>query len=151
MRIGFDLDGTLCGIEVAVLRMVDNLANKETQSHIEEYYYKERKPTFNARLLLHEEDEMYIITSRPKRLEGITKAWVKKYYPEAKLYICDYPPPFGVNSNKKLTEWLLNKQKDKAKVLNKLKLDVYFDDDAQVPILRKLCPDIKILQYGGRF
>jgi len=150
LRIGFDLDGTLCDISVALLRSIDNMKDKQAMRNIEQWYYRERKPIFNARLFLHETDEMYIITSRPKRLNKITRKWVNKYYPKAKLYICDYPQPLGIKTDSELNKWLYNKQKDKAEVLNKLKLDVYFDDDPSCTDLRDLCPTIKIIQFGGR-
>lgn len=150
LRIGFDLDGTLCEIDIGLLRVIDNMEG-EAQRSAEEWYYRERKPLLNARLFLHPDDKMFIVTSRPKRLEKWTKQWVLKYYPLTmiNLYIVNYPTPKG-NTEKEVNGWLENKQKHKANILNQLKLDVYIDDDVQVPILRKYCPNIKIIQYGGR-
>ena len=72
MKVGFDLDGVLCEIDVFGLRLIDNTTPKEAQCSAEEWYYRERKPLLDARLLLSKDDEFYIITSRTDRLQKIT-------------------------------------------------------------------------------
>jgi len=51
MIVGFDLDGVLCNIDVALLRIIDNLPD-ESRVDIERWYYRDRKPLLNANLFL---------------------------------------------------------------------------------------------------
>lgn len=151
-KIGFDLDGTLCSIDVAMLRLIDNEPNKEAQCSAEEWYYRERKPLLDARLFLSKDDKFYIITSRPERLQEITKLWVKHYYPQARLFFVNQETLRPEeNNNESIKNWCFNKVQLKAEKINELGIDVYFDDEAEAfEEFRKLCPNCKIVKYGGR-
>ena len=150
MNIGFDMDGVLCKIDVALLRLIDNMPD-EVRKSAEEWYYRQRPPELNASLFLHEDDKMFIITSRPRRLARVTGKWVKKFYPYAHLYFAPYDTlSKWQNSEEQVVNWLIKKQATKAVVINELEIDVYFDDDCEVSELRKLCPNTKIVKYGDR-
>lgn len=150
MKIGFDLDGVLCNIDVAVLRIIDNMPDTWGRASMEEWYYRERDPLLNPYDLLTEDDEFFIITSRRKHLHEITKRWVKKYFPNAKLFMLDLPEMLIGFTDVKAFFWE-KVSEAKARMINKLHLDVYFDDSAiNVQFLREMCPNTKIIQYGGR-
>jgi len=150
MRIGFDLDGVLCEIDVAVLRIIDN-SPEEARKSAEEWYYRERKPLLNMKLVIAKGDECFILTSRPNRLAYITVPWVKRYYPNIPLTIISHETLKG-NSKKEVKKWLVEMGKKKAEVINAMNLDIYFEDSpTTVHTLRKFCPNTKIIQYGGRW
>ena len=152
MKIGFDLDGVLCNIDVATLHLIVNTTPEDARCSTEEWYYRERKPLLDARLLLSKDDEFYIITSRPERLQEITKLWVKHYYPQARLYFVSQESlrP-DENNNESIKNWCFNKVQLKAQKINELGIDVFFDDEAEAfEEFRKLCPNCKIIKYGGR-
>jgi len=147
----FDLDGTLCSINIVELRMLEHVPDEKFRATLEDVYYREAKPLLDARLFLSGTDEMYIVTSRPERLRYITDAWVKHFYPQAKLFIVDQPILGMTNDPDYIEQWCRKKVELKAKALNDLKVDVYFDDDAEMmDEFRKLCPNVKIVQYGER-
>ena len=152
MKIAFDLDGCLCNIDVAVLRMMDNQP-EDVKASVEEWYYRERKPLLDPRLFLSEGDELYIITSRPERLAIITSRWISRYYPKSILRFAYHETmENGVNSKEEVSDWLKHQAKVKADILNDLNLDVYFEDSpVTVKWLREFCPNIKIIHYGGRW
>jgi hypothetical protein len=51
-----------------------------------------------------------------------------------------------------MQDWLVELAKVKAKVLNNLGIDVYFEDTPEVvEVLRNLCKNTKVIQYGSRF
>lgn len=150
MNIGFDMDGVLCKIDVALLRVLDNLP-EDVRATAEEWYYRQREPLLDARLFLAPQDQMFIITSRPERLLQVTKAWVRKFYPFATLEFAHHDTiEKGANSQSDVSKWLIAKQVSKAYFINYYKIDVYFDDDNEVDILRKHCPKCKIIKYGER-
>jgi len=101
--------------------------------------------------LLFSEDEYYIITSRMEKGKRITEEWVRKYCPACKkLFILDDGFP-KENNEKAVYEWLDKMANSKAKIINKYKIDVYFEDSSYiVKKLRKLCPNCKVINYGGR-
>jgi hypothetical protein len=147
-KIAFDIDGVLCDIDVAVLRMMDNITDTKVKESVEEWYYRERKPLLNPKLFLRESDEFHIITSRPKRLVKITMKWVGHYYPNAKLHIIFQDTIQGIGNVKEYCE---AKIRMKAKKINDLGIDVYFDDEAEgFDLYEKLCPGCKVLKYGAR-
>lgn len=155
MKIAFDLDGTLCPIDIATLRLLDNVKDKEQYDSTEAWYYRERKPLLDARLVLSEQDEMYVITSRPERLRLITERWLKHYYPNAKLVIVNQNTlnvlKGKVNDKEAILNWSKSKAELKAVEINKLGIEVYFDDESEVmEYFRSLCPKCKIIKYGGR-
>ena len=150
MKIGFDLDGVLCNVDVGLLRVIDNMKD-EVKKSAEEWYYRERKPLLNPILFLSAEDKFYIITSRPKRLEYITRPWVNRYYPNAIFINTDHETLTKKDNDREaIKDWLKKMAEKKAELVSKL--DVYFEDSSDtVYWLRKMCPDTKIIQYGGRW
>ena len=91
-----------------------------------------------------ETDELYFITGRNDCLTEITQKWVKKYFPMAKLFILD----IGAKEIHNFSELQANL---KQKIINENQIDVYFEDNPTVfSLLRKLCPNTKIIHYGSR-
>lgn len=154
MRIGFDLDGVLCDINIAVIRLIDNLQSEDARKSSTKWYYKGRKPLLNPYLFVTEKDEIFIITGRNKELEQITRKWVNKYLPDLRNLVWivgrHNDSLIHTNDDKKIGEWVKRRTKEKAEMIIFLGLDVYFDDNQQtVEGLRKLCPNTKIINYGG--
>ena len=144
MKIGFDLDGVLCDIDVSALGIIRYLCQEGKE--MEEWYYKDRKPLLNPYQFMTDTDTFVIITARKDRLWPITRRWVDKFLPGAKLLLVNegYTHPREIASAK----W---------RVLIKEKVNIYFDDNLQViKALRALrdvslrWTDIKFIQYGGR-
>lgn len=152
MKMAFDLDGVLCDIDVALLRILDNIKDEKARLSAEEWYYRERKPLLNAKLFLRNSDEFHIITSRPKRLAKITMKWVGHYYPNSNLHIVFQDTiKCGENGSKDITEYCKQKVTLKANKINQLGIEVFFDDEAEAfDLFRELCPNCKIIKFGGR-
>ena len=148
LKIGFDFDGVLCSLDTPMLIWIASYKNKEVAKMMEEWYYRDQKSLLDANLFLSDEDEMFIITGRPKYLYDISKIWVDKFYPKAHLELVGEQTMS--NSPKDKNKWF-NHAECKAKRINELELDVYFDDEPEtINDLRKLCPNTKIIKYGGR-
>ena len=151
MKIGFDIDGVLTDINVATLRIMDNLQD-DAKISAEQWYYRERKPLLDPRLMCDKKDEIYVITGRPERVKDITKEWIKFYYPQAKLFFAS--PHMGVitgNTAKEIKQWCIDKLLTKVAKINELGIDVFFEDESEgIDELRKACPKCKIIKYGGR-
>lgn len=153
MKIAFDLDGVLCDIDVAMLRVIDileeHLGKPDAIKTIEQWYYKTRIPNLNAMLFLAPEDELFIITARIDEYHESTKRFVSHFFPNAALIF---------QGRKRIPYHKWDKEdglnsiiQEKARVINRLKIDVYFDDNPRiVRALRKLCKDCKTILYGGR-
>ena len=91
---------------------------------------------------------MFIITGRPDYLYDITKKWVDRFYTNATLVLVGRKTMIHADDCK--TGWLVL-AKLKADKIIKLGLDIYFDDEPETIIeLRRLCPNTKIIYYGGR-
>lgn len=145
------MDGVLCEIDVALLCVMKDILNVQEYREAEDWYYRERKPLLDARLFLAKDDEMFVVTSRSKEIAEFTRQWMDKYYPNAQLFFVHQPMYTSTNENE-IERWTKKKVELKAEMINKLKLDVYFDDEATSAFgyLRKLCPNTKIIKYGGR-
>lgn len=149
MIVGFDLDGTLCDIDVAVLRIIDNIDDEDTKKSVEEWYYRERKPLLNPKLFLRQSDEFHIVTSRPKRLAILTMKWVGHFFPNSKLHVVFQDTI--QNGNHDVKKYCEEKIKLKAKKINEIGIEVFFDDEAEgFDLFRELCPNCKVIKYGGR-
>lgn len=92
-----------------------------------------------------------IITGRPKRLRKVTLWWLKKYGIINKVYFCGDNILYsrlskftGVNEAEKI--WAKSQAQAKSIIINKLKLDIYVDDRADiVTLLKKLCRKTQII------
>lgn len=135
MIIGFDLDGVLCDINVTQLILIQNLPSAEVS------YYKERRPLLNPAQFLTNGDRYIIVTARRKDLGILTKRWIRRYLPNAKLFSIET----GFTKNvKKIAE-------KKLKILKRENAEVYFDDNPEIiKELRQMDNNIKFIQYGGR-
>src|SRR4030042_3837912 len=126
MKLGFDLDGTLCTINTVNLIQIANCKDAAIKKQMEEWYYRDQKSLLDANLFLSEKDEMFIITGRPDYLHNITKKWVDRFYPNATLVLVGRKTMTHADDCK--TGWLVL-AKLKADMIIKLGLDIYFDDE----------------------
>lgn len=152
MKIGFDLDGVLCEINIGLLRIIDNLTGSAKQT-AEEWYYRQRPTHLNPEDFVTKEDEYYIITCRPRGYNDITIEWAEKYCSNAKNVFIIGRRNLEENENEpqKIVDWLNINAEEKAQTINLLKLEVFIDDSPTiVSKLRSLCPNTKIICYGGR-
>jgi len=150
MKIGFDLDGVLCNVSITQIVLLNEIPDEKLRNYAKLWYYRERKPLLDARLLLKHDDEMYIITSRDKEFTDVTERWVKHYYPKAKLTVLGQDEMEG-NGELKARDYCKEKVEMKAQKINELGVEVYFDDEAEwFDDFRELCPNCKIIKYGGR-
>lgn len=151
MRFGFDLDKCLCDGDITVLRIIDQMT-PEKRIAIEGWYYLERRPLLNPEDFLSSADEYIIITGRSKSIESVTQQWVNKYCCNCKkLIMVDLGPAYNC-TNGQVKEWSKEQARRKAAIINEEKVDVYFEDNGEcVAELRKLCPNAKIIKYGGNF
>ena len=151
MKIAFDLDGVLCDINLALLGVIlHTMPDGEWRKQIENLYYSEGKVKIHPEMFLGPGDQFYIITSRSAQLELVTAKWVQKFCPRTKLIMVDVPIPIMTNGEE-LENLRELQAKKKAKVINDLGIDVYFEDSwTIVKRLRELCPKTKIICFGGR-
>jgi len=152
MRIGFDLDGVVTKTSIALFRTADRLG-KEASTDVYNWKFKENKMLLNPiDFMVFEDDEFYIVTSRTNEAREITEKWVNRYCPHVKkLVMLNDDIPDENATQKEIMEWLEQMAKSKAKVINEENIEVYFDDSPYiVKKLRKLCPNCKVINYGGR-
>lgn len=151
MRIGFDLDGVLCRIDMINLHLMDKSLSAEEQEISEKYYYGCLTLQMNPELFLFQGDIYFIITGRHEGLRETTEWWVDKYCPRVQqLYIVGGKPWYKRRNNDHKVFHKSGAEK-KADIINALELDIYIDDSPKVvETLRELCPNTKIIQYGGR-
>lgn len=149
MKVGFDIDGVILDIDLGLIRMIDHMDSEEARKEVSKFYYALRRRQLNPIDFLHDDDELYFITSRSEEYQEVTERWAKKYFPQAKLIVLGHAEP---TKESKLDSWFVRAAKKKAKAINENKIDVYFEDTGPVvKILRELCTNTKIIQYGGRF
>ena len=142
MKIGFDIDGVIVPLSEIEIRVVHEFPN------LERIYYDTRKIQLIPQDYLCNDDEAYIITGRRAALIPQTKAWHEKYFPNIPLIILSVEP---YTSDEGIDDWMQRSAVEKSKKINELGLDIYFEDmPMTVRALRKLCPNTKIIQYGGR-
>jgi len=149
LKIGFDLDGVIADIDILSLRIIDFQKDFKVRKELEKWYYSTRKVNLNPNFFCNSNDEIYIITSRFRELKDITKKWLDKNGIQyKKLLFAHLSAPYKTMS---LEKWYKKQAELKANILNTEKIEVYFEDaPGVVKYLRKLCPNIKIIQYGDR-
>jgi len=152
MILAFDLDGVLAETSIALFRTADRLG-KEASRDVYKWKFRENRVLLNpVDFMIFSDDKYYIITSREERAREITVEWVKKYCPHVKeVIILDDNIPDKDAEDKEIFAWLERMAKSKAEVINEKGIEVYFDDSSWiVKKLRKLCPNCKVINYGGR-
>lgn len=156
MKMGFDLDGVLCDIDVTVLHLMHKLPPEEEEL-AEVYYYKERKPLLNPKFLMNEDDTYCIITGRHNKLREVTHDWCKRFLPDVKeVYVVGGDPWYYYKAAKHADpkiwrEYAENSVMAKVHMIRSLDLDFYIDDSpSNVRRLREELPKVTVLQYGGR-
>lgn len=142
LKIGFDIDGVIVPLSEIEIRLTHEFPN------LERIYYDTRKIQLIPQDFISNDDEAFMITGRRAALIPQTEAWHKKYFPNISLVILSVEP---YEKDEDIEDWMKRSAVAKAKKINELELDVYFEDmPATVRELRKLCPNTKIIQYGGR-
>jgi len=147
MRVGFDLDGVIAEAPIPVWLLTGLVENKAKRDIIYNFLHcQDLKRHPNE--FLNEDDEFVIITSRSEQYRSLTERWLKVNGINCPLKICDV----GLSSDYlSLEEYFEVVAREKAKYINSECLDVYFEDSPDAVIrLRKLCPQCKIIQVGGR-
>jgi len=148
LRIGFDLDGVLATTNISIYRIAD-LTNLSEEIYM--WNYRMAKPLLNPMdFMVFKEDEYVIITSRIESGRRVTEEWVEKYCPHcSKLIILNNGFPKD-DSRKEVYKWLDRMAESKARVINEENIEVYLEDSSYiVKKLRKLCPNRKVINYGG--
>lgn len=151
MRIAFDIDGVIVDIDLGLIRAIDFFPEgSEARKQASRFYYLMRRRQLNPIDYLSEDDELFFITGRNEAYRDLTEKWASKYFPQATLVILGHEEPKA--GEPVLKKWYVRQAERKAKALKKYKIDVYFEDTPPVVReLRKMCPETKIIQYGGRF
>lgn len=151
MKLGFDIDGVLCGINMVNLNLMDIVLTTKQQEQMEVYYYDEMQPQLNPELFVGDDDTYYIITGRHEGLRKITERWVEKYCPHVQeLYMVGGTPWYKCNDVEHIEVHKSSAEK-KADIINKIGIEWFIDDSPKVvKILRELCPNTVVMQYGGR-
>jgi len=150
MKIGFDLDGVLCEIDMVALNLMDKLP-VNGRVDIESYYYDTVKPLLNPEDFLNDGDIYYVITGRHDQLTATTFRWLNKYCPNYSDYFIVGGKPWYLRDETDHKTFHKSGAEMKADLINTLELDIYIDDSPKVvEILRRLCPNTKVIQYGGR-
>lgn len=144
MKVAWDFDGVLCDVSVTLLSLM-----KGADMKIVEWYWRERKPLLDPRLFLAEEDTFFIITARDPAYWRITNKWLKRWIGNMNYeYICVGDWSWDKHDEIKILDQV---SEAKAKAINDNKIDIYFDDSEYiVKKLRQLCPNCKVIHYGGR-
>jgi hypothetical protein len=147
MRIGFDLDGVIADLDSTRFRLLryvdfpDNTIKNEFKESI--FGGLQLRVNWNPEELIAKGDEYHIITARHSPMDTqVTFEWCKKYCPNAKsVNIVGYQGD----------DWEIASEAKAAKI-KELKIEVFFEDNPRIAKrLRKLCPETKIIQVGGRF
>ena len=152
MIFGFDMDGVLCEYDDSQYHILRRMP-VEYQRSAWRQFFSESKPLLNPELLLHEDDEYYVITGRNQELKEITLKWCQKYLPNAKgVHVVGGRPYYEYTEEEQdsdVKEFSLN---GKVEKIRELGIQVYFEDEPRNVLgLRALLPDVTVIQYGGKF
>jgi hypothetical protein len=143
MRIGFDLDGVVCNTSIPLW-----ILTKDHSPQTLMLFIAGLKPNFNPALFAHVNDEVIFVTGRRPDTEELTRKWVKHWFPGIKVYFAPSP---DWRTPDEWDDWFKKCAEHKAKVLKRLGVEVYFEDQPYtVEWLRKLAPEITTIQYGGK-
>jgi len=126
---------------------------KEISRDVYKWKFRTSKLLLNPiDFLLLPEDEYFIITSREEIARDITEKWIKQYCPTAvELIMLDDDIPDMNAGEEEVRAWIIRMAESKAKVIKEKKIEIYIDDSPTlVKKLRELCPEAKIVLYGGR-
>ena len=139
MNIGFDLDGVLAHIDL------DTYKTLKTNKEIEEYYSK-LKPYLSPYQFGGGGDTTTIITGRSKDFEEVTRDWLRKNGITCPLYIVG--DSYRDHQDWSTEAWL-KFSLQKARLIEELIIDIYFEDQAtNVTLLKLACPHAKIIKVN---
>ena len=148
MKLGWDLDGTICDADWGWLdRLRDRYGvGEDWPKDEEEKYYACREKVIDPYRFMGLWDEAVILTGRPAHLESITKKWlIKNGLGEIPLVFTKTlkgTPTATKEEFKALGE-------GKAKFFLEEGIKVYFDDNEQVvEAMRAAFPDMVVIHTG---
>lgn len=134
--------------DLALLRVLNLSGSAQKETELFKMYCNARGMNLNPLDYLADDDKLFLITGRSKDVELLTKKWADKYFPSATLIVTKIADA----GNNPLKDWYALQAEGKAKYLNDLKIDVYFEDCPEIASkLRELCPNTKVIKYGSRF
>jgi len=148
--IGIDLDGVIAQIDLPILRLADLALDKNEQEHVYGYYFAYRPIDFNSNIIAnYPGDKIIIVTSRPEKFRELTEEWLEaRGIRYDKLIFVDHTLP---GDSTELDDWFRKMGELKAKVFEEEGIEIYLEDTPDaVKVLRELCPNVKIVQYGYR-
>lgn len=144
IRLGFDLDGTIAGIDIGWLNRIKDLDTPEKE---ERQYYASRNKILDPYSLAAEGDEIFIITGRSPRLRAVTELWLSKNGLGHVPLILTGDMKVSVGTNEEFRKVA----RGKAVALRKYEIEVYFEDnEIVVRALREALPKVVIVQVGSR-
>lgn len=154
IKLGCDFDGVLCDLDVTKLRLLDYVESMSKENGVggKKFYYQERKPVLNPYHFLRKDDEFYVISWRELGYQGLGREWLSAHniYPKEVFFVGERSPLVGVTDPEEIKKKFLAVAEEKAAIINKLKLDIYLDDNLTiVEALDKLCPNTHIIFYSG--
>ena len=151
LRIAWDLDGVLCDIDNALLR-ITHMMSPEEEEAVAKYYYSNRTPLLNPKLFLADGDEWFVITARGVGwMEDMTRRWLDKFYPGYNgLYFVGGDGWNAEPYNGDFYKWNDICTLEKVTLIKDLKIDVYFEDNPRNVMKYRELLDIPIIQYGTR-
>lgn len=151
--IGFDLDGTVVGLDSCMLHFIDSIEDPTTKHLLEERYYRGLHQRINPRDFMHEYDKGIFITARLMEnpvIESITKRWVAKNYPDFELVMVGHNRPSRFVTKEEWDAWNDNVTERKIKEILEHNVYVYFDDSPSL-VERLRTRGVVTIQLGGRF
>lgn len=147
--ISFDLDGVVIDQDLFSLRAINLTEDKAKRDELFSYYLIGRHMKLNPLDFVGLDDKLFLVTGRDESCREITQDWVRHYFPSAHLIMCNLET---LTPTTDTVDWTKRQAELKAAVLRDIRANVYFEDNPEVvKHLRKLCPKITIIQYGGRF
>jgi hypothetical protein len=148
--IGMDIDGVVAKIDLFKLRTIDFCKDENVKKELERWYYSTAEVGINPIDYVMSDDKVILLTSRPERLNKITVQWLQQHC--IWYHVLEHVShEAGANMGDKLQKWFEVQASKKAELINKLGIEVYFEDTPEVVVeLRKLCKNCKVIQYGDR-
>lgn len=152
MKISFDLDGVIANTDKWFFRLLDilykiNGSDKRLLHVMEMDYYSNRELKLHPNLFMAKNDEGFIITARKPKSDEVTKEWLKRNNIELPLIFSDHNGEIDWSDYEKAS---LIAGKYKAEVINKLGIEVHFDNNPYIiRCIREKHHNVKAVLIGG--
>ena len=140
MKIGFDVDGTLCTDKFSAFHMLANGDMEKLNDSLKLMLGFAPSPTFDIlRKCIELGYEVYIISFRWKEWEYYTIEWLRRHGIDLSKVTLEFAPPEITTNCPQEYERVVVKYK--ADLINKYQLDFYFEDtNFIVDALKTACP-----------